>query len=493
MEYLLSGIQSVFSPVMFLLIVGGTALGIVVGALPGLSATMGLAVMLPITFYMAPANGILMLLGMYVGAVYGGSFSAILLNIPGAPPAVMTALDGYPMAQKGEAGRAIGLSSFASAMGGIVGVVCLMIVAPWLADFALQFGPAEYTMLALFGLSAIVAVSSKSYIRGFIGVTIGLLIATVGLDPFTNVSRFTFGKIDLMSGINYVPIVIGMFGLTEVLTQCLELDIVTVAIQKIGSVIPGRKDLRVLLKRFFPGSIIGTVVGVLPGAGGTIASIISYNQVMQTSREPEKFGTGIPDGLIAAESANNAAVGGSLVPLLTLGIPGSSPAAILLGALLIHNLRPGPMLFVNQPGLIYTMFMGLMLAQFSLLGVGLIMARAAPYIISVRKSIMLPIIALLCIVGSYALQNSYFDVGIMIVFGGVGFLLKQFGISPPPIILGLILGPMVETNLRSTLEITDQGMAVFLQRPISVILIVLTVMVILFPLWQKRKRRKQKV
>ncbi len=490
MDYFFSAMQTVFSPLMLLFIFGGTALGIVVGALPGLSATMGLAVMLPITFYMDPAHGILMLLGMYVGAIYGGSFSAILLNIPGAPPAVMTALDGYPMAQRGEAGRAIGLSSFASTLGGIFGVVCLIVIAPWLANFALKFGPAEYTMLALFGLSAIVAVSSKSYIRGFIGVTIGLLLATVGFDPFTNMPRFTFGQIDLMSGISYVPIVIGMFGLTEILTQCLELDLVTSAIQKVGSVIPGKDDMKLLFSRFIPSSIIGTIVGVLPGAGGTIASIISYNQAMQTSKEPERFGTGIPDGLIAAESANNAAVGGSLVPLLTLGIPGSSPAAILLGALLIHNLRPGPMLFVNETVLVYTMFIGLMLAQFAMLFVGLLMAGAAPYIISIRKTIMLPIITLLCVVGAYALQNSYFDVGIMVIFGGVGFLLKQFGIKPPPIILGLILGPMVETNLRSTLEITDEGMAVFLHRPISVVLILLTVLVILFPLWQKHKRKK---
>ncbi len=486
MEDVLAAVIAVFELKMLFFIFGGTALGIAVGALPGLSATMGLAVVLPLTFYMSPAEGIIILLGMYVGALYGGSFSAILLNIPGAPPAVMTSLDGYPMAKRGEAGRAIGISTLSSFIGGIFGVICLIIIAPILAKFALKFGPPEYTLLAVFGLSAIVAVSSGSLLRGFVGITIGLLLATVGMDPFTSVPRFTFDRPELMSGVSYVPIVIGMFGLTEVLTQSLELGRLGVAIQKVKKVIPGKDDIQIILKRFLPSSIIGTLIGVLPGAGGTIASIISYNQAVQTSKNPELFGTGIPDGVIAAESANNAEVGGSLVPLFTLGIPGSSPAAILLGALMIHNLTPGPMLFIEQSTLMNTMFVALIISQFALLLVGLMMAKAAPYIISMRKEVMLPVIALLCVIGSYALQNSYLDVGIMIVFGVVGFVLREFGIKPPPIILGLILGPLAENNLRSTIEISENGLLVFITRPICVVLLILIALVILFPIWQKK-------
>jgi putative tricarboxylic transport membrane protein len=489
---LLSSIQMVLDPQVILLIFGGTALGILVGALPGLSATMGLAVLLPISFYMTPIRGILLLLGMYTGAIYGGSFSAILLNIPGAPPAVMTALDGYPMAKRGEAGRAIVLSTLSSFVGGVFGVIALIIVAPWLARFALDFGPAEYALLALFGLSTIVAVAGKSMVRGFIGVTIGLILAIVGLDQFTNVPRFTFGRYELMSGISYIPLVIGVFGLTEVLGQILQLGDESGVIQKVGSLQTNRKDIGLIRRKFLPSSIIGTIIGVLPGAGGTIASIISYNQAVQTSKEPEKFGEGAPEGLIAAESANNAAVGGSLVPLLTLGIPGSSPAAILLGALMIHNLRPGPMLFIQQRPMVNAFFIGLMVAQVAMVVVGLLAARVAPYIISAKQRVMIPIIALLCIVGAYALNSSYFDVILMLIFGVGGFFLKHMGIKPAPIVLGLILGPMFESNFRSALEISRTGYLVFVSGPIAITLIVLIVMVIAWPLVQRRMHARKR-
>jgi putative tricarboxylic transport membrane protein len=313
------------------------------------------------------------------------------------------------------------------------------------------------------------------------------------MDPFTSVPRFTFDRVELMSGISYVPVVIGMFGLAEVLSQSMEFGLTREILQKVKNVIPGKTDILKIMHRFLPPSIIGTLIGVLPGAGGTIASIISYNQAVQTSKEPDKYGTGIPEGVIAAETANNAEVGGSLVPLLTLGIPGSSPAAILLGAMMIHNLSPGPMLFIRERVLVDTIFIGLIVAQFALLIVGLLMAKAAPYIISIRKEAMLPIIALLCVVGSYALKNSYFDLLIMLVFGVLGFFLKEIGVKPPPIILGLILGPLAENNLRSTLEISDKGLIIFITRPICIVLLILTLLVILYPLIQKRMKAKKKI
>lgn len=480
----LSSLMMVLDPQIMLIIFGGTVLGILVGALPGLSATMGLAVLLPISFYLPPLNAILLLLGMYTGAIYGGSFSAILLNIPGAPPAVMTALDGYPMAMKGEAGRAVIVSTLSSFFGGVVGVISLIILAPWLATFALDFGPAEYTLLALFGLCTIVAVVGKSPVKGFVGVTIGLLLATVGLDHFTNVPRFTFGISSLLPGISYIPLVIGVFGLAEIINKILTLGEEEEIAQKMGSLKGNMKDVLLILKKFAPSSIIGTIIGVLPGAGGTIASMVSYNRAVQTSKEPEKFGTGNPEGLIAAETANNAAVGGSLVPLLTLGIPGSSPAAILLGALMIHNLRPGPMLFLEQRPMVNAFFIGMVVAQIAMLITGLAIARVAPYLIALSKKVMLPIISLLCIVGAFALSNSYSDVVLMLLFGVVGYFLREFDVKPGPIVLGMILGPMFETNFRSAMEISRIGLWTFVDSTIAIVLIVLIVLALMYPFIQ---------
>jgi len=456
---LLAALETVFTLKMIALIFGGSALGIIVGALPGLSATMGMALMLPVTFYMPPSEGILMLLGLYTGAVFGGAYSAILLNIPGAPPSVMTSLDGYPMSQRGEAGRAISLATVGSTLGGIAGIIALIIIAPILARFALRFGPAEYTVLAVFGLSAIVAVSGKSLARGFAGVSLGVLLSTVGMDHFTNISRFTFGSIELMSGINFIPVVIGLFGLAEVISQILETAKEGVIYKTIKHLFLSRSDFLKVLKGFLPASFIGIVIGVLPGAGGTIASIISYNQAVQSSKEPEK-----------------------------LGVPGSSPAAILLGALLIHNLRPGPILFTTQPMLINTIFIGLMVAQFSLLLWGFATAKIAPWILAVRREVMLPAIALLCVVGSFALKNSFFDVGIMLVSGIAGFFLNKLGVKPGTVILGLILGPMFENNLRSTIEIS--GIAPVFTSPICIVLWILTAIMILYPICRMLRLKK---
>ncbi len=485
---LFTAFETVFTFKMISLIFGGSALGIVVGALPGLSATMGMALMLPVTFYMPPSEGILMLLGLYTGAVFGGAYSAILLNIPGAPPSVMTSLDGYPMAKRGEAGRAISLATVGSTLGGIAGVIALIIIAPILARFALRFGPAEYAVLAVFGLSAIVAVSGKSLARGFAGVSLGVLLSTVGMDNFTNVSRFTFGSIELMSGINFIPVVIGLFGLAEVISQILESAKEGVIYKTVAHLFLSKSDFVKVLKGFLPASLIGIIIGVLPGAGGTIASIISYNHAVQSSKEPEKFGSGAPEGIIAAETANNASVGGAMVPLLTLGVPGSSPAAILLGALLIHNLRPGPTLFTTQPLLINTIFVGLLVAQFSLLLWGLGTAKIAPWILAVRREVMLPAIALLCVVGSFALKNSFFDVGIMLVSGVAGFFLNKLGVKPGTIILGLILGPMFENNLRSTIEIS--GILPVFTSPICIALWILTAIMILYPICRMLRLKK---
>ena len=466
---------------MLLLVIGGTIVGITVGALPGLTATMGVAILLPVTFYLTPEKGMMILLGIYVGGIYGGSIAAILMNIPGCPASIMTTLDGYPMTQKGEGGRAIGIATTASFVGGTFGVLALMFIAPILARFALSFGPPEYAMLAFFGLSAIVMVAAKSIVKGFIGVVLGLLMATVGMDPVVSVPRFTFGSIDLMTGINYIPVVIGLFGLAEVLGQILTRRKRDTVKQKLKRVIPTLPDLKKIFRNSFYPCWMGTFIGALPGAGATIAAIISYNRAVQTAKEPDRFGTGIPEGLIACETANNATIGGAMVPLLTLGIPGSAVTAVLLGAFMMHNIQPGPLLFIEHANLVYIIFVGLIVANVAMLVFGIAGAKVIPRVVNLPKDSLLPTIALLCIVGAFALNNSLFEVGIMVGSGIIGFLLREIGISAGPIILGLILGPIAESNFRGALELSAGNPLIFVTRPVSVVVFILTVGLFTYP------------
>lgn len=492
MELFLTGLANIFYPKMILLIFGGTLLGIIVGALPGLSATMGVAILLPVTYYLPADQGINLLLGIYIGGIYGGSIAAILLNIPGCPASLMTTLDGYPMSNRGEGGRAIGIATVSSFFGGLIGVLALIFMGPVLAGAALGFGPAEYAMLAFFGLSAIVIVAARSMVKGFIGVMIGLLLATVGMDPVVSVQRFTYGSIELMSGISYIPVVIGLFGLAEVMTQALDMRTMETIKQKVGQVIPNGSDFRKILRNFFHPSWIGTLIGALPGAGGSIASIISYNRAIQASKEPDSFGTGVPEGIIASETANNASIGGAMVPLLTLGIPGSAVTAVLLGAMMMHNITPGPMLFVQNGELVYTVFAGLILANVAMLILGLMAAKVSPKIVNLPKSALLPTITVLCAVGAFSINNSIFDVGITLVCGLVGFFLRELGVSSGPIILGLILGPIAEVNFRGALEISGGSLAIFVTKPISLTILILTIILMVFPFirnfYAKRKQ-----
>ena len=493
MELFFTGLINILAPKMIFFVFGGTLLGILVGALPGLSATMGVAILLPVTYYLPPEQGMVILLGIYVGGIYGGSIAAILLNIPGCPASLMTTLDGYPMSCKGEGGRAIGIATMSSFIGGVFGVLALIFVAPILAGAALGFGPAEYAMLAFFGLSAIVIVAAKSLVKGFIGVLIGLLMATVGMDPVVSVQRFTYGSLDLMSGISYIPVVIGLFGLSEVMTQALDITTRETIKQKVGQVIPSLPDFKKILRNMIHPCWIGTLIGALPGAGASIASIISYNRALQASRTPEEFGQGAPEGLIASETANNASVGGALVPLMTLGIPGSSVTAVLLGAMMMHNIMPGPLLFVQNAELAYTVFAGLIMANVAMLICGLAAGKVFPKIVNLPKSALLPAITLLCAVGAFSINNSLFEVGIMIVCGVGGFFLKELGISLGPVILGLILGPIAEVNFRGALEVSGGNPAIFVQKPISLFILLLTLALLVFPFardWYRKKRNR---
>lgn len=487
MDVLFNAITQVFQPYMILIILLGNFIGVVVGALPGITGSMAIAILLPLTFSMSAAEGLMLLLGIYPGGIFGGSIAAILLNLPGDPPAVMTTLDGYPMAQKGQAGRAIGMSTTASLLGSLFGILCLIVIAPQLAKFALSFGPPEFFMLCVFGLSSIAAVATKDLVTGFIACGIGLLLGEVGMDPVFSIQRFTFGKPDLLSGIPFGPMIIGLFGLAELLRQTLgPLEKLELRMQQIKKVFPSREDMKKCTPTILRGSIIGTIIGALPGAGATIAAIISYNVAAGIDKDPKRFGTGVVEGIAAPESANNASVGGAMIPLLTLGIPGSTITAILIGAFMIHDIYPGPLLFVKHLDLVYVIFIGLIVASFGFALFGFLSARFAPLVLKAPPGVIMPLIAVFCLVGAYAARENSWDIGLAVFFGVLSYVLGEFGIPSPPIILGYVLGPLVETNFRSSLQLSKGDLSIFFTRPICLISFLLTIVILLYPVWRRR-------
>lgn len=475
------GIPYVFQPEVLLWLVVGVVSGILVGALPGLSATMAVAVITPLTFTMEPITALALLLGTYCSALYGGSISAILVNIPGTPGAVMTTLDGYPMAQKGKAGQALGIATVASVLGGLFSVVVLMVAAPPIANLALKFSAQEYFALALFGVSMMAYVSSGSLAKGLLSGMIGLLIATIGTDPTTGTLRFTFGIDNLLSGLDVLPVLIGLFGLTEILTSTERIHAGSMVKAQLSKMIPSRALLFKNKGTILRSSVVGTLVGAAPAAGGTIAAIIAYGMEKRISKHPEKFGTGIPEGIFAPETANNASTGGAMIPMLTLGIPGDAVTAILIGALMIHGLQPGPMLFAQQPHIVSSIFILMALANVLFLFVGLGGARMISKVLNVHPGLLYPMIALMCIVGTYAARNFIFDVVILLIFGVMGYGFSKIGIPAAPMVLGVILGPIVESNFRRALVISEGSITPFFTRPISATFMILTILIFISP------------
>jgi putative tricarboxylic transport membrane protein len=490
MDVLFNAMGQVFQPHMVLIILLGNFIGVVVGALPGITGSMAIAILLPLTFSMSAAEGLMLLLGIYPGGIFGGSIAAILLNLPGDPPAVMTTLDGYPMAQKGEAGRAIGLSTTASLIGSLFGILCLIVIAPMLAKFALSFGPPEFFMLCVFGLSSIAAVATKDLVTGFVACGLGLLLGEVGMDPVFSVQRFTFGHVELQSGIPFGPLIIGLFGLAELFRQTLgPLEKLELRMKQIRKVFPSWEDMKKCSTVMLRGSIIGTIIGALPGAGATIAAIISYNVTAGIDKDPKRFGTGVPEGIAAPESANNASVGGALIPLLTLGIPGSTITAILIGAFMVHDIYPGPLLFVKHLDLVYVIFIGLIVASFGFALFGFLSARFGPLVLKAPPGVIIPMIAIFCLVGAYSARENVWDIGLAVFFGVAAYFLGEFGISTPPIILGYVLGPLVEENFRSSLKLSGGNPSIFVTRPICLVCLLLTIVILFYPVWRKRLSR----
>lgn len=491
MDNLLIGLANIMNLKYILLIMAGVAGGISIGSLPGLTATMGVALLLPVTFGMEATSGFLMLIGIYVGAVYGGSVAAILVRTPGTPAAAATVFDGNEFAKRGEGGRAIGISTTSSAIGGIISALMLIFVSPYLADFALKFSSAEYFALAFFGLTIIASISAKSLVKGLAVGMVGLLISCIGLDPMTGYSRFTFGSYYLFSGFSLIPVMIGLFAMPQIYNSILEGVSEFHIKQHVTRVLPTKADMKLMLPTAIRSGFLGTFIGSIPGAGADIAAFTAYNEAKRWSKHPEKFGTGIVEGVAAPEAANNGVTGGALIPLLTLGVPGDAVAAILLGALTLQGLQPGPILFRDHIELVYTIFGGVLVANIFMFIMGILGIRLFTKVVSVPKYYLMPTIFILCVVGSYAINNSFFDVLVMMGFGIVGYFMQKVDMSASPIVLAMILGPMAEENLRKALVMSEGSASIFLTSPISLFFIVAAVGTVVWPMMKAMMNRNK--
>lgn len=482
---MVESLANLFSGQVIAMMIVGIILGIVIGALPGLTATMGVALLVPMTFWMPPFAAIMMLLGIYIGAMYGGALSAILIRMPGTPAAAATTFDGYPLAQQGKAGLAIGISCITGVIGGIFSTFVLIIAAPFVARFALKFGPAEYFALAVFGLSIIASLSGQSLAKGLFTGACGLFLATVGMDPITAVPRFTFGLQPLLEGLPLIPILIGVFALGEVFHQTTLRGETEISFMEMGRILPNRNEWRQILPATLLACLSGTLIGALPGVGGDIAAFVAYDHAKKLSRNPGQFGKGALDGLAAAECANNSVTGGAMIPLLTLGIPGDSVTAVLLGAFMIHGIRPGPELFQKQGEFVTAMFVGLIVANLLVLPIGLMGAKIFAQVIYIPKHFLLPLIIIFSIIGAYAINNNLFDIVVMFIFGLIGWIMRQFNFPVAPLVLGLILGRMIEENLRRALILSEGQFTIFVTHPIAFLLLLGMIVSVTLGIWQQ--------
>ena len=475
-DSVIQGFAFVLAPSRILFLVIGVAGGIIVGALPGLTGSVGIILLLPFLFYVDPSTAMVMLCGVFCGAIYGGSIAAILISTPGTPSAAATVLDGYPLAQKGEAGRAIGVATIASATGGIISTFCLMFIAPQLAHFALRFGPVEYFALMVFGLTVIASVSGKSLVKGLIAGFFGLMIAVIGIDPIVGYARYSFDIPNLMTGFPLLPVLIGLFAISQVFVQLETLHKQAGEENRvIGNMLPKFGELMRLFKVIVPSSFLGTLIGVIPGTGGAIASFLAYNEARRFSKTPEKFGTGVLEGIAAPEAANNGTTGGAMVPLLTLGIPGDVVTAVMLGALLLIGVRPGPLLFQQNPEVINAVYAGLLSANVLILLLGFVSVRLFPMILRVPSPVLFPLILALCFIGSFSLSNSSYDMLVALIFGVIGYFLRKSGFPPAPIVLGVILGPIAEDVLGRSLIISHGDWLTLFRSPIAIFFYVVSI------------------
>ena len=474
MEPMLQGLALVFDPFNIFLILCGVLVGVIVGALPGLSSPMAVALLLPFTVGLEPVQAIAMLSALYCAGTFGGSITAILINAPGAPPAVATAFDGYPMARNGEAGRALGMAAVSSVVGGMFSLLVFLVATPLLATVALEFKPPEYFALTVFALSMLASISGKSSIRNLIAGAFGVLVGTVGIHLTTAVERFTFGVSELTDGIHFVPVLIGLFAMGELLSQSQVLNVTYERITSVVIKLPSRADFQKVKWTILRSSCIGTFIGILPAEGSTVAAIMGYNEAKRFSKTPEEFGHGAIEGIAGPEAANNAAAGGAMVPTLALGIPGSGTTAIILAALIMHGLRPGPHLMNETPHFIYAIFGAMMVANVMFFIIGLGGDKLFSRITLIPRTLLWPAVFVFSMIGAYSFSSSSFDVWVMLASGVIGFVMLRHGFGPAPMVMGLILGRLVEVSLSQSMIIFDNEWHRFLESPIVVLFFVLT-------------------
>lgn len=495
LDLISSGFASVLNLACMLFILSGVVLGIVFGAIPGLSATMAIALCLPLTYGMEPINGISLLIGLYIGGISGGLVSAILLRIPGTPSSVATCFDGYPLALNGQAGKALGVGIFFSFIGTLMGLIALMFIAPTLAKVALRFSSFEYFSVGIFSITMMCALIKGSVVKGLVSGFLGLAFALVGPGRIDGLPRMTFGINSLDGGFNILPVLIGLFAISEVLIaankkgESKEEILQDFKIKGLGFTV---KEGVSQIPNAIRSGLIGLGIGILPGIGGGTSNILSYTVARNSSKTPEKYGTGIIDGIVASETANNATIGGALIPLLTLGIPGDTVTALLLGSLMVHGLAPGPLLFINNGPFVYGIFAAALLANFMMLLTMYLGIRFFARVLAVPKHILLPIIIVLCCVGAYGLNNRVFDVYSVLFFGLLAFALEKGGFPLAPIILGFVLGPMIETNLLRAMMQSKGSVLPFFTRPISAVFLIIAIFVIVITFIQESTREKTK-
>lgn len=481
-----------FESIMGLLV--GTVGGIVIGALPGFSASMGVALLIPITYGMGPVAGLIMLTAVYTSAIYGGSITATLCHTPGTPASAATAIDGYKLTQQGHGMEAVGVCTMASMIGGVVGALALLFLSPPLGKFSLRFSALEYCMLAIFGVTIIASLAGESLIKGLFSGILGLFLGTVGLDAITGVPRFTFGSIQLEDGIQFVPALIGMFSISQVMVIADDVfkgkRTIVNGTSMTGRRLPPWSTLKTLFPTIARSSIVGTIIGIIPAAGAGVSSWVCYSLGKRFSKHPEEFGNGSYEGIASSESGNNAATGGALIPLITLALPGSAVAAILLGGMLMHGLVPGASMFTEKAPMTYTIIVGYLLANILIGVIGLFIAKYVARVSTVPMGCIGPIVVALSTIGTYAIRNNMFDVFVMLAFGLLGYLLRRTGFATAPLVLGMVLGEIVESNWRRALIMSRGNMVkYFMTRPISLVLLVLILLSMFTPLLVKYLNR----
>lgn len=483
----MSAIQSVCAPSVLLYAVIGVSVGMLIGTLPGLTSTMAIAILTPLTFWLEPTQGFAMLIGVYNSALFSGGISAIVINTPGTPASIATTFDGYSMTQRGQGALALGINTIYSVCGGILSTIVLMLAAFPLANFALRFGPAEFAILAFFGLTMMVSVSQASPVKGLLLGFVGLMLSTIGLDPINGAQRFTFHNINLLDGISFIPVMIGLFGLGEMCYQIFTVERAddgtakTIKTKADGRILPTMAEHILMLPSAIVSAIIGVVIGAVPGAGGDIASIISWDVAKRMSKHKDEFGHGSLEGVGATCTSNNASIGGALTTALCLGVPGDSNTAVLLGSLMMYGMTPGPTLFTEQAHFVRNLMVLMIVANLMILVLGLASAKASVRILSIRKEAIWMAVLLLCVIGSYALNKSYFDVLVMFAAGAIGFIFRRMEFPLGPLILGLLLGDICESNMRRAMSLSRGDYKIFVSSPVSIVMLVAMVLVLVWP------------